>query len=156
MEYVLRALFIYVFLMVLFAISGKRSMAQMDTFDFILLLIISEATQQALLGQDFSVTTAAIVILTLVGCELFMSKLNKRWPVIEKSMHGGPLLVVRDGVPLKDRLNRESISEDEILTAARLSHGLEKMDQIKFAILENNGDISIVPKERIKSGQTAA
>ena len=69
MDPVLRALAVYVVLLVIFRLAGKRSMARITTFDLLLLLVVSEATQQALLGDDFSLTNAALVILTLVAVE---------------------------------------------------------------------------------------
>lgn len=80
MDSVLRALAIYLFLMVIFRISGKRSLAQITTFDFVLLLVIGEATQQALLGDDFSLTNAALVIATLLGLDTGLSLLQQRLP----------------------------------------------------------------------------
>jgi uncharacterized membrane protein YcaP (DUF421 family) len=150
MEFVLRALFIYVFLMIVFSISGKRSMAQIDTFDFVLLLIISEATQQALIGPSYSLTTAAIVIVTLVGAEVAMACLKDRFPVIEKYTSGGPLLLIENGRQIKDRMKKEKIGVEEILAAARRI-GVERLEQIKFAILESGGDISVIPFDKTSS-----
>ena len=79
MDAVLRSATIYVFLLVIFRLSGKRSLAQITTFDFVLLLIIGEATQQALLGNDFSITYALIVITTLVGIDIGLSLLKQRF-----------------------------------------------------------------------------
>jgi uncharacterized membrane protein YcaP (DUF421 family) len=149
MEFVFRAVFIYFFLLVVFSIAGKRSLSQIDTFDFVLLLIISEATQQALIGQDYSLTTAAVVIVTLVGSELIMSFLKSRWTVIEKVTNGGPLVIVENGKIHRDRMCKEMVGEEDILLAARQYHGLERMDQIKYAILESGGEISIVPSYTI-------
>ncbi len=70
MESVLRAAAMYVGLLIIMRIAGKRSLAQITTFDFVLLLIISEATQNAMLGQDFSITNAFIVIITLVTLDI--------------------------------------------------------------------------------------
>jgi uncharacterized membrane protein YcaP (DUF421 family) len=78
MEHVIRGTLGYLFLLVLFRISGKRTLAEVTTFDFILLLIISEAAQQALLGQDYSFTAAAIVITTLIGLDMLMAWISRR------------------------------------------------------------------------------
>jgi uncharacterized membrane protein YcaP (DUF421 family) len=145
MEFVLRAVCVYAFLLALFTIAGKRSLAEVDTFDLVLLLIISEATQQALIGEDYSLTTAAIVLSTLVGLEILMGKINRRWPAFEKSMRGGPLVLVEHGKVLAERLRAEQLTEEEILTAARQRHGLTSFEEIRYAILETSGEISIVP-----------
>jgi len=77
MDAVLRGLSVYMFLLIIFRISGKRSLGQVTTFDFVLLLIIAETTQQALLGDDYSVTNAFLLIGTLVGVDIGLSLLNR-------------------------------------------------------------------------------
>jgi uncharacterized membrane protein YcaP (DUF421 family) len=147
MDAVLRASAIYFFLLLIFRLSGKRSIAQITTFDLILLLIISEATQQALLGQDFSLTNAFLVIVTLVGIDIGLSLLKQRSPRIEKILEDEPLIIVEDGRPLLDRMKKVRVDEEDVLIAARILQGLERMDQIKYAVLERNGGISIIPKQ---------
>jgi uncharacterized membrane protein YcaP (DUF421 family) len=145
MEPIIRAAAIYLFLLVVFRIAGNRSFAQLTSFDFVLLLIIAEATQQGLIGNDFSVTTAFLVITTLLAIDIALSLLKQRSPRLEKWIDGVPLIVVENGIPLKERMERSRIDEKDILTAARQKQGLERMDQIKYAILERSGGISIIP-----------
>lgn len=147
MDSVLRATAMYVFLLVLFRIAGKRSLAQITTFDFVLLLIISEATQQGLLGDDFSLINAFVIILTLLGLDIGLSLLKQRSPTIDKWIDDVPLVIVEDGRPIKDRLDKARVDESDVLTAARELQGLERMDQIKYAVLERSGGISIIPKQ---------
>lgn len=146
MDSVLRAVAIYVILLVIFRISGKRSLAQITTFDFVLLLIIGEATQQALLGEDFSLTNAFVVIVTLVGLDIGLSLLKGRSQKLERVVDDLPLLIVEDGRPLQERMDKARIDQSDVLTAARELQGLERMDQIKYAVLERSGGISIIPK----------
>jgi uncharacterized membrane protein YcaP (DUF421 family) len=147
MDSVLRAAAIYLVLLVIFRISGKRSLAQITTFDFILLLIIGEATQQALLGENFSLTNAFVVIVTLVGFDIALSLLKPHIPRLERWLDGLPLVIVEDGKPLKERMDKARVDESDVLTAARELQGLERMDQIKYAVLERSGGISIIPKQ---------
>jgi uncharacterized membrane protein YcaP (DUF421 family) len=146
MDAVLRAGAIYIALMVLFRISGRRSLGEMTSFDFVLLLIIGEATQQALLGDDFSVTNAVLVIVTLLTIDIGFSLLKRRSKRFGKLIDGGPTIVVENGQYLRHRMYEARIEEDDILQAARLSQGIETLDQIKFAIIERNGQISIIAK----------
>jgi uncharacterized membrane protein YcaP (DUF421 family) len=147
MDTVFRAGAIYLALLLIFRLTGKRSLAQITSFDFVLLLIISETTQQAMIGQDFSVTNALLGILTLVLLD-FALGLLKRWrPRLDRYINGLPLVIVADGVPLRDRMAQARVDEDDVLTAARTTHGLMRMDQIRFAVLERSGGISIIPKE---------
>jgi uncharacterized membrane protein YcaP (DUF421 family) len=147
MDSVLRALAVYVFLLVIFRVAGKRTMAQVTVFDFVLLLIISEATQQAMIGQDFSITNAVLVISTLIGAERGLTWIQRRFQTVDRLLDGLPLVLVEDGKPFEDRLKQERIDISEILAAARQTQGLARMDQIKYAVLEQTGGISIVPKD---------
>jgi uncharacterized membrane protein YcaP (DUF421 family) len=146
MQSVVRTVAVYLVLLVLFRIAGKRALAQVTTFDFILLLIISEAIQNALVGDDYSMTNAFVVVVTLLGADFALAVSTQRWPRLEKVVDDVPLVIVNDGRIIEDRVRKSSISEHDILDAARISHGLERMDQIKYAILERTGGISIVPQ----------
>lgn len=148
MDAVLRATVVYVVLLLLFRISGRRSLSQLTTFDFVLLLIIGEATQQALLGEDFSLTNAVLVIVTLLAIDIALSLAKQRSPSVEKLIDGVPIVLVENGRPLDDRLRKSRVSEEDVLEAARSLQGLERLDQIKFAVLEVSGGITILPKER--------
>ena len=148
MDSIIRAVAIYVILLLIFRISGKRSLAQITTFDFVLLLVISEATQQAMLGDDFSMTNAALAILTLVGLDVGLSILQHRFPRFGKVIDSVPLVLVSDGELQRSQMDKMRISEDDIIEAAREKQGLERMDQIKYAVLERTGAISIVPRQQ--------
>jgi uncharacterized membrane protein YcaP (DUF421 family) len=147
MDTVLRSAIMYVFLLVIFRISGKRSLSQITTFDFILLLIISEASQQALVGDDFSIVNAFVVIATLVTLDSAFSWVEGRSPAFSRLVDSLPVVVVEDGKLLEDRAKQEGITLSEILAQGREKHGLERLDQFKYAILERHGGISVVPAE---------
>jgi uncharacterized membrane protein YcaP (DUF421 family) len=148
MDSVLRAAAIYLVLLVVFRVSGRRTLAELTTFDFVLLLIIGEATQQALLGEDFSLTNAVLVITTLLTIELSLSILKQRVPFLDKLLDGVPMVVVDHGLPLRDRMRKARIDEEDVLEAARRLQGIERLDQIKYAVLEVSGGITVVPNDR--------
>jgi uncharacterized membrane protein YcaP (DUF421 family) len=148
MESVIRAAAIYGLLLLVFRLTGNRSLGQITTFDFILLLIISEAIQNGMVGNDFSVTNAVILILTLVMIDIGLSLLKSRLPIVQKWVEGVPVVIVDHGQPLPERMHTSRVDVSDVLTAARKLHGLERMDQIKYAVLERSGDISIIPRER--------
>lgn len=156
MESVLRAAAVYLIVLVVFRVSGKRSLSQVTTFDVVLLLIIGEATQQALLGNDFSVTNAALVIATLVLLDLTLGRLKQRWPVLDPALESRPLVILSDGRLLEDRASREGVGVDDILAAARVAHGLARLDQIRYAVVERTGGISIIPWSADERGTTTA
>ena len=147
MEAVLRAVVIYAFLMLLFRIAGKRALNEMSNFEFVLLLIVGEATQQAVLGKDYSVTNAFLVVLTLISINIGMSLLKHRSERLRRMFDGMPLVIVENGRPLKQLMDAVRIAEDDVLEAARELQGLERMEQIKYAVLETTGVISIIPKK---------
>ena len=148
MDAVLRAAAIYLFLLVVLRLSGRRTLSEISNFDFVLLLIIGEATQQALLGEDFSMTTAVLVILTLITLDIGMSLLKRQSGTAEKLIEGVPMIIVENGRPLHDRMSKARVDEKDVIEAARRLQGLERIDQIRFAVLEVNGGISVIPKEQ--------
>jgi uncharacterized membrane protein YcaP (DUF421 family) len=143
---VLRALAIYLILMLLFRLSGKRTLGQVTTFDFVLLLVVGEATQQALLGEDFSITHAVVVIATLIGLDRGSDYLSWRFGPFKRVTESVPVVLVDDGKLLRDVMIKEHVSEGDIMSSARETQGLANLDQIKYAIMETSGGISIVPK----------
>jgi uncharacterized membrane protein YcaP (DUF421 family) len=148
MDAVLRGSAIYLIIFVVIRLSGRRTLGETTTFDFVLLLIIAETTQQALLGDDFSITNSTILILTLVGIDVTVSFLKTRSNTAERVLDGVPMIVVENGRPLAERLRKSRIDEGDVLSAARRLRGLERMDQIKYAVLEASGGITIIPHDR--------
>ena len=148
MDSVLRGLSVYLILLVITRVSGRRTLAQMTPFDFVLLLIIAETTQQAPLGDDFSITNAVILIVTLFTADISLSYV-KRWsPRVGRLIDGQPTLLVRNGDIDRHALRRARMDEQDLLTAARSQHGLERLDQIKHAVLESDTGISIIMWEK--------
>lgn len=147
MDSVLRAIAVYAFLLLIFRATGKRALSQITTFDAVLLLIISEAVQQALLDSDESIVNAAILVVTLLGLDVAMSLLTQRSSKADMLLNDVPLLIVEEGRPLKDRMDKARITEDDIMERARELRGLERMDQIKYGVLERSGHITVVPKD---------
>lgn len=148
MDSVVRAAAVFVFLMLVFRLAGRRTLSEMTNFDFVLVLIISEATQNAMIGEDYSLTNAALVILTLVALDIGLSLWKQRSPRLARWLEGVPTVIVADGKPLTHLMAWARVDEADILAAARELQGLERMDQIKYAILERQGNISIIPKSR--------
>src|SRR5688572_23386026 len=99
MDAIIRAITIYFFLLIILRIAGNRSFAQLTSFDFVLLLIIAETTQQGLVGTDYSVTNAFLLIVALVGTDIAMSLWKQRSARVEKILDGVPLVIVEDGIP---------------------------------------------------------
>jgi uncharacterized membrane protein YcaP (DUF421 family) len=149
MNAVLRPLLIYVMLLAIFRITGKRSIGEISTFDFILLLVVSEAVSSALLADDASITAATIAVVTLVGFDLLLSLAKRQWPALGRALEDVPVVLYHDGTLQQERMARERISVDDILESARRHHGLTRLDQIETAVLERRGVISIMPRREL-------
>jgi uncharacterized membrane protein YcaP (DUF421 family) len=147
MDIVARAFFVYLFLLIILRLAGKRTLSEMTTFDFVLLLIMSEATQNALVDDDRSVTTGLAVILTLVALDRLVAVIKRKSPRLEKFIEGTPLMLVDHGRLLEERMKRSNVTIDDILQTARQTQGIGRLEQIKYAVLESSGGISIIPTD---------
>ena len=107
-----------------------------------------KSIQQALLDSDNSLTNAFILVITLVSLDIGLSFLTDHSKPLDKLVEGLPVIVLERGQAIEDRMRREGITTSEILTAARESQGLERLDEIKYAVVEPNGRITIVPATR--------
>jgi uncharacterized membrane protein YcaP (DUF421 family) len=151
MDLVIRGLAVYMILLLIFRISGKRSLRSATTFDFVLLLIIAEAVQQGL-GDDVSLTGAFILIAVFVGTDIGLSLL-KRWsPRLDQLLEGRPVVILRNGRPIESRMHEERVDREDVLAAARETQGLGRLAQIRRAVLERNGAISISPHKEGGTG----
>jgi len=148
MESVLRAATVYFILLVLFRIAGRRTLSDLTAFDFVLLLIIGDATQQALLAQDYSLTNAGIVVTTILFIDVVLSLIKVRSPRFDKIIDGVPTIIVENGRPLHDRMRRARVSESDVLEAARRLQGIERLDQVRYAVIEVSGGITVIPNRR--------
>lgn len=148
MTSVFRAAAIYLVLLAVFRLAGRRTVAQMTSFDLILALIVSEGVSQGLTGQDHSVTNALLIAVTLISIDILLAWLKARFAKLDDLLEGRPLVVVDHGRLLEDRMLKARVAKDDVMAAARERQGIERVDQIKYAVLERSGGISIIPFER--------
>jgi uncharacterized membrane protein YcaP (DUF421 family) len=142
---VLHSVIVYSFLLVVFRIAGRRTLAQTTTFDLVLILIIGDATQQALLGQDTTLVSGGLAILTLVSLDTGLSHLKRLFPWLDNLLEGQPVVLMANG-HLRDRpMAVNGIDEQDVLTAARENMGITDLAHVREAILEKDGKISVVP-----------
>jgi uncharacterized membrane protein YcaP (DUF421 family) len=145
---VIRGITIYLVLLLIFRISGKRTLAQTTPFDLILTLIISEAVQQAMLDGDDSLTNGVLLVMTLIGFDIILSLVKQRSDRIAKILEGTPVVVMENGEVNEEFMRRERIDESDLIEAGRELHGLKKVDEIDYAVLEMNGQITVVPRKK--------
>jgi uncharacterized membrane protein YcaP (DUF421 family) len=144
---ILRPLAVYVVLLLIFRLAGSRTLAEITTFDFVLVLIISEAVQAALIDQDHSMTNSFLLIVTLVSLNIVMSVLKQRSSRVERILDGTALVLVDRGKVHQDRLDKERVDETDVLEAARKLQGLSTLDDIEYAVLEKNGHVTVIPRK---------
>jgi len=149
MEPLLRVGAVYLFLLLVFRISGKRTLAETTPFDLLMILVISETTQQAMVDEDHSITHAFLLITTFVSIDIGLSLIKQRSKRVARLLEDVPLVIVEHGRLLKDRMDRSRVDEEDVLEAARELRGLERLEQIKYAVLERNGKISIIPQDPV-------
>jgi len=147
-QMVVNSAIIYLLLLAIFRIAGRRTLAETSTFDLVLLLIIGETTQEAMVGSDDSVLSATVAILTLVSLDMAISYLRKSFPAFDHIVEGRAVLLIREGKIQESALTANSLDHEDLREAARLSHGLENMEDVRQATLERDGQISIVPWRR--------
>lgn len=147
MDAVVRGIAIYFTLLVIIRLSGRRTLAQMTPFDLVIVLVISETTQQAMLGDDFSITNSVLLILTLFTTDIALSYL-KRWSSrTARLIDGVPTVLVSNGIYDEAALKGSRLQRDDVMEAARTQQGIESVKDIRFAILEVSGNISIIPNK---------
>ena len=132
METVLRGASVYVILLVIFRLSGRRTMSQATPFDLVLLLVVAETTQQALLADDKSVTNALVLVTVLFSFDVLLSYAKRASPFVDRLLDGVPTVLVTDGRPDAVAMRRSRVTLSDVLAAARSSQGLERLDQYPF------------------------
>ena len=142
---VIRAVIIYVVFFIGLRLFGKRELGQFTTFDLVLVLLIANALQPAITGPDQSVTGGVLIIGILLTFNRGVALLRNRWPWLDALIEPPPTVVVQDGEISKAALEKEGLSVTDVDMAIR-EHGVDKLSDVKQAVLENDGSISVVTK----------
>jgi uncharacterized membrane protein YcaP (DUF421 family) len=141
-ELISRVVIVYVFIFVLLRLVGKKHVGEMTPFDLIVLLIISECVQNALIADEKSVTGGLIACGTLIGLSQAVGYLTWRSKRAERVLDGTPRVLVRNGQVRRDVLAQEQITHNELLEALR-REGCTSLNRVRFAVLENDGAITV-------------
>jgi len=141
---VLRIAFVYFTLMVALRVLGKRELSEMSPFELVTLLMIPEIFSPALAREDYSMTHATIGAATLFTLLFLTSALTFRFKGAERVVEGKPTVLVRNGQFLERNMQHERVTPDEVLTEMHKS-GIEQLHEVRWAILEMDGKIAIVP-----------
>jgi uncharacterized membrane protein YcaP (DUF421 family) len=141
-EFLLRAVIVYCFLIVLLRLTGKRQVGQLAPFDLVLLLVLSNAVQNSMNGGDNSVLGGLLSAVGLVGLNWGVSWLTFRNRRLARMVEGRPEVIIHNGHVFHEVMNRELLTQDELDAALRAA-GCTDVRHVHFAILENNGQISV-------------
>ncbi|SDR08608.1 Uncharacterized membrane protein YcaP, DUF421 family [Chryseobacterium soldanellicola] len=149
---VVRSLCVYLFMVIAIRVFGKNQLSQLNAGDVVLLLLISNAVQNAMVGPDTSLQGGLIAALVLFAANFILKRLMFSNPSFESFMEDDPVILVRDGVAIQQALNKVKITKEELEEAIR-EHGIDGIKNVKLSILEVDGNISVVSEDE-ESKQT--
>ena len=144
-EKMLRPIFVYLFLLIGLRIAGKRELAQLNAFDLIVLLTLSNTVQNAIIGNDNSVSGGIIGATTLLALNYGVVRVTHRYRKLGRLIEGRADILMRDGKIVKDHLTRELITHAQLEAAAR-KQGIASLHEVERCILESTGTITFVQK----------
>ena len=139
-----RTITMYVALLLLLRLAGKRALGQSATFDLVVLLLIANAVQNGMVGSDSSVVGGLVSAVSVLAANAIVDRLGIRFPSFRRRLLGTPTLLVQDGHLLEANCRREGVLEEEIMEAVR-EHGGAHLADVNAAFLELDGTISIIP-----------
>ena len=145
-EIVLRTAIVYLFLVLILRLTGKREVGQMSILELIVILIISDAVQNSMVGENTSLWGGLVAVVTLFVADYLLKFAADRSRSIRKVVQGEPRLLVRDGRILTKALTEERVDVEDVRAAAR-GVGIARLDDVRLAVLETDGSISIIPME---------
>lgn len=141
---VIRTLVIYLVILIGLRLSGKREIGQMTVFDLVVLLLIANAVQNAMVGPDTSLVGGILAAVVLLLTNTAIARLRLRWPRLRHMVEGTPTLLVLHGKVISEHMRREGIDEESLMAALR-EHGVAEISGAEMVVLEIDGSISVVP-----------
>jgi uncharacterized membrane protein YcaP (DUF421 family) len=147
MDIVFRATVIFLVVLVLMRVLGRRELSRLEPFDLIILVVIGDLVQQGVTQNDWSVTGSLLAVGTIGVLTVGVSWVSWRFPRMRPVVDGHPVVLLEDGKPIESNLRRERITIEELAAQARL-HEIDSLEQVKWAVLETSGSMSIIPKTR--------
>src|SRR5690349_18370862 len=142
LELIVRSVIVYVFLLIILRLTGKRQVGQLAPFDLVLLLVLSNAVQNAMNGGDNSITGGIIAASTLIVANGIVGRLTYRSKAMERLIEGRPEIIIHNGKIAPDVMKRELLTHHELNAALRAA-GISYIEDVHYAILENTGEITV-------------
>jgi uncharacterized membrane protein YcaP (DUF421 family) len=150
MDLVIRATVIFLFVLLVTRIAGRRELGTLEPFDLILLVVLGDLVQQGITQSDQSVTGTLIVISTITLLSVAVSWVSFRSRPIRRVTEGEPIVLLQDGRTIERNMRRERITRGDIEEQARAAQ-VRSLDELQWAILEDNGQISCIPRSQSES-----
>ena len=145
-ELVIRSAAVYIALLAVLRLFGKREVGQFTLFDLVLILLVANAVQPAMTGPDSSLAGGLIIIVTLVALDRGIALARTRVPVIGRLLESSPTVIARNGRWRLEAMDREDVTVEDAEMALR-EHGIESIKEVRLAVLEADGSISVVPTD---------
>jgi uncharacterized membrane protein YcaP (DUF421 family) len=145
MDIALRAIALYVFVVLLMRITGRRELSTLSAVDLVLLIVLGDAIQQGLTQDDYSVTGAVIAVSTIAALQVGSSYLSFRSRRARRVLEGEPIVIIQDGKLIDRNMHRERLTEDEVAEEMRAQQ-IASFEDVEWGILETNGTMSFIPK----------
>jgi uncharacterized membrane protein YcaP (DUF421 family) len=145
MDIVVRAVVLYVFVLFVMRVIGRRELSTLSAVDLVLLIVLGDAIQQGLTQDDYSVTGAVIAISTIAAMQVLISYVSFRSRRVRKVLEGHPIVVIQDGTLLEQNLRRQRMTPDELAEEMRIQQ-IASFEDVQWGILESNGSVSFVKK----------
>jgi len=145
MDIALRAIVLYVFVILLMRVTGRRELSTLSAIDLVLLIILGDAIQQGLTQDDYSLTGAVIAVSTIAALQVGSSYLSFRSRRVRRVLEGEPIVIVQDGKLIERNMKRERLTEDEVAEEMRAQQ-IGSFADVEWGILETNGTMSFIPK----------
>lgn len=142
-----RSLAVYLFMFAGIRIFGKNQLSQLNAGDIVLLLLISNAVQNAMVGSNTSLQGGLVAALVLFGANFIVKKVIFKNPKIKSLIESDPVILIKDGIVDNVAMKKEDIGFDELEEAVR-EHGVEKIADVKLAVLEVDGNISVISMDK--------
>jgi len=146
MDLVIRAAVVFFFILLITRMIGRRELSSLEPFDLIMLVVIGDLVQQGVTQSDYSITGALIVISTIAVLTALMAFVNFRFRPLRRVLEGQPVVLVENGRVVERNMRRERLTREELEAEGRQQQ-VPSVADMRWAVLETNGQISVIPKQ---------
>ena len=152
LEVLLRGTIVYAGLLILLTLTRNREGGSVGSSNLLVLILMGGASHHALTGESYSVTEGMMLVGVIAFWSWLVDTLSYRIPAVAEVLRPGPKPLVRNGALVPENLERESITEEELMAALRL-HGVERVEDVKLAVIEGHGEISVIRYDTERTGK---